>query len=88
MVIAGLITGTVRYGTFSATEINFNRAPKRFPTSDRTSGGVLRGIIGQDGAVAVFISGNTLGTDDTQTTTTGQSGWAGGFVVNPTAQSA
>ena len=83
---SGLITGTVRYGTFTSTEINFNRSPKRFPTSASTSGGVLRGIIGQDSAVGVFISGNTLVDDDTQTTTSAQFGWAGGFVVNPTAQ--
>ncbi len=83
---SGLITGTVRYGTFNSTEINFDRFPKRFPTSASTSGGVLRGIIGQQGAVAVFISGNTLVDDDTQTATSGQFGWAGGFVVNPTAE--
>ncbi len=60
-VNSGLITGTVRYGTFTATEIDFDRTNKLFPTSASTTGGVLRGIIGQDGAIGVFVSGNTAG---------------------------
>nr|MCA8834192.1 hypothetical protein [Pseudomonadota bacterium] len=83
-VNSGLITGSVRYGTFNSTEIDLTTAT--FPNSNTTSSGVLRGIIGQQGAVGVFISGNTLVDDDTQTSTSGQFGWAGGFVVNPTAR--
>ncbi len=82
----GLITGTVNYGTFSATEIDFERGTKLYPTSASTTSGTLRGIIGQDGAIGVFVRGHTPAADGTLTSGTGANGYAGGFVVNPVAQ--
>ena len=49
-------------------------AGTRTPTGSRTAG-VLTGIIGQQGAIGAFISD-----------VTGNAGYAGGFVVTPTAQ--
>ena len=60
----GLISGKVHYAAF-ASETN--------PATPTTFNGVLSGIIGQEGAVAVFHS-----------TATGASGYSGGFVAAPT----
>ncbi|MCA8835609.1 MAG: hypothetical protein K8953_11050, partial [Proteobacteria bacterium] len=84
---SGLITGTVQYGEFSAREINLTTATLPIP-SDTTppTDGVLRGIIGSNGAIGVFVSGSAVDADGLLTGGTGAFGFAGGFVVNPTAQ--
>ena len=65
----GLITsGTVNWGTFSDIA-------QRTPTASRPTNGTLTGIIGVQGAVAVFIS------DTNDEATSG--GYAGGFVAAP-----
>ncbi len=66
---AGLITsGTVNWGTFSDIA-------QRTPTASRAKNGTLTGLIGAQGAVAVFIS------DTNDDGTSG--GYAGGFVAAP-----
>ena len=50
-------------------------AGTRTPSTTRTPNGTLTGIIGQQGAIGAFIS-----------SATGNAGYAGGFVVTPTAQ--
>ncbi len=83
----GLITGTVQYGAFTATKIDLTTATLPTPsTTPAPTSGFLRGIIGQDGAVGVFVSGDTLSADGSLAGGTGATGFAGGFVVNPTAK--
>ena len=90
---AGVITGTVNWGTFSDIA-------QRTPTSNRPTNGVLTGLIGAEGAVAVFTSNTpssrTIGTgedppiDNTQNIITGKVfnnvppvyGYVGGFVAS------
>ena len=61
----GAITnGTVNYGQFNANT--------RTPTANRQPNGVLTGIIGQAGAIGVFISDAT-----------GNTGFTGGFIAVP-----
>ena len=61
----GAITnGTVNYGQFNANT--------RTPTANRQPNGVLTGIIGQAGAIGVFLSNAT-----------GNAGFTGGFVAVP-----
>ena len=74
---AGLITGTVNWGTFSDIAL-------RTPTASRPTNGTLRGLIGVEGAVGVFISdvaGSTV-RDDAAHVTTFIDGYAGGFVAS------
>ena len=91
---AGVITGTVNWGTFSDIA-------QRTPTSNRPTNGVLTGLIGVEGAVAVFTSNTpasrTIGfgedppIDNTQNIITGKVfnnvppvyGYVGGFVAAP-----
>ena len=79
----GVITGTVNYGTFSTTTLSDSVNPT--PMGNRVANGVLTGLIGQGGAVGVFVSGTT--TDDGRTIAdgTGETGFAGGFVAAPPA---
>ncbi len=72
---SGVITGTVDYGQFS--DINA-RTPA---TTGRRFGGILTGLIGQDGAVGAFVSGK--GNQNAITDGTGAGGYAGGFVACP-----
>ena len=61
----GAITnGTVNYGQFNANT--------RTPTANRQPNGVLTGIIGQAGAIGVFLSNAT-----------GNAGFTGGFIAVP-----
>ena len=63
----GAITnGTVNYGQFNANT--------RTPTANRQPNGVLTGIIGQAGAIGVFLSDAT-----------GNTGFTGGFIAVPNA---
>ena len=63
----GAITnGTVNYGQFNANT--------RTPTANRQPNGVLTGIIGQAGAIGVFLSDAT-----------GNAGFTGGFIAVPNA---
>ncbi len=69
----GMIDGTVNYGTFDAGT--------RTPTDGRTANGILTGLIGEQGAIGVFISGTGLST--TTSGGTGDDGFAGGFIAKP-----
>ncbi len=75
----GVITGTVNYGTFSATTLSDSVNPT--PMHSRADNGVLTGLIGQNGAVGVFVSGTTTDGGITIADGTGATGFAGGFVV-------
>ncbi len=78
---AGLITGTVNWGEFTGGAQN---APVG------GNNGILRGLIGQEGAVGVFLSGSAVhATNGKVTGGTGQNtdswgslGYAGGFVAS------
>ena len=81
---AGLITGTVNWGTFSDIAL---RTPTdgETPGTARATNGTLMGLIGVEGAVGVFISdvaGSTV-RDDAVHVTTFIDGYAGGFVAAP-----
>ncbi len=80
---AGLITGTVNWGTFSDIA---QRTPTdgETPGTARATNGTLMGLIGVEGAVGVFISdvaGSTV-RDDGADVTTFIDGYAGGFVAS------
>ena len=79
----GVITGTVNYGTFSTTTLSDSVNPT--PMGNRLANGVLTGLIGQGGAVGVFVSGTTTDGGRTIADGTGETGFAGGFVAHPTA---
>ena len=74
----GIITGTVNYGTFSDIDA-------RTPTNNRPNNGVLTGLITKGHAEGVFVSGTSTDGGATITGGTGDDGFAGGFVVTPTA---
>ncbi len=93
---AGLITGTVNWGTFSTLASN-GVAPVatdgETPGTARATNGTLMGLIGAEGAVGVFIS-NTVDTRSTfqpftdlqksvTSETTYTTGYVGGFVAAP-----
>ena len=83
----GLIIGTVQYGEFTATAIDLTTATPTLPASSGTpTSGILSGIIGQEGAIGVFVSGSAVDTDGLITGGKGDTGYAGGFVVNPVAK--
>ncbi len=81
---AGLITGKVNWGTFSDITA-------RIPTGGRAANGILTGLIGEDGAVGVFVSGDSVDANGKVTGGTGPNtaqgwgsiGYAGGFVAGP-----
>ena len=79
----GVITGTVNYGTFSTTTLSDSVNPT--PMGNRVANGVLTGLIGQGGAVGVFVSGTTTDGGRTIADGTGETGFAGGFVAAPPA---
>ena len=64
---AGVITGTSEYG-------NFNYEDTKIPRYWRSTG-TLTGLIGQEGAIGVFISNDS-----------GYGGYTGGFVARPPSQ--
>ncbi len=78
---AGVITGTVNWGQFTGGDKN---------TPVGTNNGILRGLIGAEGAVGVFISGSEVVADGKVTGGTGPNtaqgwgslGYAGGFVAS------
>ncbi len=84
----GLITGTVNYGEFTGGE-------RATPANSRTANGILRGLIGVEGAVGVFVSGSAVAADGKVTGGTGGTvtipltgavtrtyGFSGGFVAS------
>ncbi len=79
---AGLITGKVNWGTFSDIA-------SRTPTGNRAANGILTGLIGAEGAVGVFVSGDSVDANGKVTGGTGPNtaqgwgsiGYAGGFVA-------
>ena len=79
----GLLTGTVNYGTFSTLA---SEGVSPVATSARANNGIFRGIIGQFGATAVFVSGTGVDSSTGQPTGGGTGDFAGGFAVTPTAQ--
>ncbi len=78
----GLLTGTVNYGTFSTLA---SEGVSPVATSARANNGIFRGIIGQFGATAVFVSGTGVVSATGQPTGGGTGDFAGGFAVTPTA---
>ncbi|MGU9963367.1 MAG: hypothetical protein ACNYPD_04585 [Candidatus Halichondribacter symbioticus] len=83
---SGLITGTVNWGTFSDIAM-------RTPTDNRTANGILRGLIGVQGAVGTFVSGSAVDPTNGKVTggvnahsvgdlTWGLEGYVGGFVAS------
>ena len=79
---AGVITGTVNYGEFTGGERNA-------PTGDRTPG-TIKGLIGVEGAVGVFISdaAESTVTNKITSTITFTNGYVGGFVASASLSSA
>ncbi len=79
---SGLITGTVNWGQFTG---GLQNAPVG------GNNGILRGLIGVEGAVGVFVSGSAVVADGKVTGGTGPNtnqgwgslGYAGGFVASP-----
>ena len=73
--LKGAIIGTVDRGDF--TDSN-----RLLPTGDNTPG-VFTGLIGEQGAIGVFISGSRATAGSALIGGTGDTGYAGGFVANP-----
>ena len=71
----GAIIGTVDRGDF--TDSN-----RLLPTGDNTPG-VFTGLIGEQGAIGVFISGSRATAGSALIGGTGDTGYAGGFIANP-----
>ncbi len=77
----GVITGNVIYGVRTITDPD---TPQEVITRESPNG-ILTGLIGQEGAVGVFVSGSldaTLG-KDLIVGGAGNTGYAGGFVASP-----
>nr|MCA8833830.1 hypothetical protein [Pseudomonadota bacterium] len=74
----GVIRGTVNYGGFADGDRNSPTDPVAESLDNIRINGTLQGLIGQAGAVGVFISDT-----DTEPTTqaTGERGFSGGFVA-------
>ena len=70
----GVISGTVNYGAFMDDE-------RTTPMGNRGKNGTLTGLIGDYGAVGVFVSGTSSDGGVTITGGMGTTGYAGGFVV-------
>ena len=70
----GAIIGTVDRGDFTSG---------RTLTTSTNLPGIFTGLIGQEGAVGVFISGTRTGTSTTLTGGKDNMGYAGGFVACP-----
>ncbi|MCA8835267.1 MAG: hypothetical protein K8953_09300, partial [Proteobacteria bacterium] len=73
---SGVINGTVYYGPF-------NPGTPAVRTSGTNTNGILTGLIGEQGAVGVFIAGNQGSTKGNLigTATTGINNYVGGFVA-------
>ena len=67
----GVISGFVDFGAFSGD----SNIDAQTPTAGARLGGELQGLIGQEGAVGVFISRTS--------NSSGDNGYAGGFVARP-----
>ena len=79
----GLLTGTVNYGEFSTLA---SEGVSPVAMGNRVNNGIFRGIIGQFGAAAVFVSGTGVVSATGQPTDGGTGTFFGGFLVTPTAQ--
>ena len=74
---SGVIDGTVYYG--QVNQVNLPNLVRTFPSENPN--GFLTGLIGEQGAVGVFISGT--GTKGAITSPSAGSYYAGGFIVAP-----
>ncbi len=72
----GFFAGTVNFGAFTDTT---NRT-----STNTLTPGVLTGIIGEFAALGMFVSGTSNDNGRTITGGTGDDGFAGGFIVDPT----
>ncbi len=75
----GVITGDVQYGRFTLND------PLRWETQTDQGRGFLTGLISQDNALGVFVSGDTRGTRGQITGIKGDLGFVGGFIARRTA---
>ena len=76
----GVISGTVDYGGFTDGDRTRPTTPVALTVDHIRLNGTLTGLIGQKGAVGVFISNTDT---EAETRKTGELGFAGGFVACP-----